>query len=86
MTMKQRVTIEYEQDILETNPDGRSTHTVAVARMRCEVEIDIDMSSIIYGMGARACQSKNGKCRDGYVTVKRIGKPSELSREANPWK
>jgi hypothetical protein len=78
---RRRVTIEYTRDITEANPDGRGTHTVGKARMRCDVELVINLKNIALHMGARACLSKAGKCRDGEVTVKRVGEPLEVKRE-----
>jgi len=51
--------------------------------MRGEVEIEIDLNGIADHMGAVACRSKGGLCKDGYVRVKRVGTPVELARE--PW-
>ena len=58
---------------------GASREAFSV-RSECQVEVFIDWDSIARVMGARACTSKTGKCVDGFVTVKRVGQPKEMSR------
>lgn len=79
---RQRNLIEYENNEMGPVSVGSGVVVAARNRMRCEVEVFIDFGGIVYGMGPTACQSKSGKCRDGHVTVKRIGAPVEVSRKA----
>jgi hypothetical protein len=72
---RERVLIDYTEDVLEPNPDGQSTRTVGQAQKKCEVEVTIHLHGILRDMARKACRSKSGKCQDGYVVVKRIGAP-----------
>lgn len=80
-TFRERVTIEYNEPVLEQSEDGRYTRTVGHVRMQCEVDVIIDLRDIARYLGARACKSKTGRSKDGYVAVYRVGKPVELSRK-----
>lgn len=47
-------------------------------RFQCIVEVIVDLDSIARYMGSRACTSKGGICKDGFVTVKKMGIPKEV--------
>lgn len=78
---RERFTIEYTDDIRD---DSGNRHVIGKKRMKCEIEVYIDLAEVARVMGSRACASKGGKCQDGYTTVKRVGQAVELSREMKP--
>ena len=49
--------------------------------MRCEVELVLREDAAVSRMGVKAAKSVNGECRDGDVTVRRVGVPTEISRQ-----
>lgn len=87
------VTVDYTETITEEvpvqpHPDGypvrgKSYRPIGKKRMRCKVEITVDLEGIAADLGRKAATSKGGKSQDGYVRVKRTGPPEELSREMN---
>lgn len=78
--MKEIKTIEYTEPIYEQVTEGTGTYSrrIGERRMRCQVQVDIHVESIVNQMGKRACLSKSGKCVDGHVVVKRLGLPVEV--------
>jgi hypothetical protein len=80
---RRRAVVDYEEPIHQELPSGqgRGYTCIGKRRMRCEVELDLDVSEVLRVMGAKACRSKGGRCVDGHLTVKRAGTPVELSRE-----
>lgn len=84
--------VDYSESIVEIVPvtgegcRGSRGKVIGKKRMRCKVEVQIDLDAIIRVMGAKAASSKTGKSQDGFVTVKRIGAPVEVFRELYPVK
>jgi hypothetical protein len=76
-------TLVYTEEIRETEKEGSVTRNRVLGErtMSGMIEVVIDLDLIVKEMGTRACQSKSGRCRDGFVLVKRIGKPAEQSVE-----
>lgn len=78
---RERFTVEYSDDIRQ---DERGRSVIGKKRMKCEIEVYIDLTEVARVMGSKACASKGGFCVDGYTTVKRVGQAVELSREMKP--
>jgi hypothetical protein len=66
---------------VETVPtdDGFGTRTVPTGETEHTVEVVIDLEQIVRVLGHKAVKNRTGKARDGFVTVKRVGKGKKLS-------
>jgi len=69
--------VRYTEDIYADEPTRRR---IGKKLMVGEVAVTINIGKIVEDLGARACRSKGGKSRDGYVAVRRLS-VSETSRE-----
>lgn len=70
---RERHTIEYTENEYEELPDGSGRRLVRTITNRCQVEIVIDLQSLVKVMGVRAALNKSGRCVDGFVTVRMTG-------------
>lgn len=66
---------------------GMRTEEIGMATMQGEVEVTVDLVAlrklVDEHLGPKALRSKGGKCKvvGDFVTVKRVTKPKEISRE-----
>jgi hypothetical protein len=79
-----RYVIQFTVPIIRTltkEQDGATGHiTIGDITMECPVEVEIDLDSVAWGMGASACKNRTGRCVDGFTVVKKAGTPKEVSR------
>lgn len=77
-------TLEFDEDIREPIEGQRATRSVGTRRVRCQVEISLDLETVANRMGRKAATSKSGRCVDGLLSVRRIGQVQEVSRQMKP--
>lgn len=68
--------IRVRQRIMQAinEPGASGTRMIDGDPLDYTVEVTIDLEAIVVSLGARAVRSKGGKSRDGFVTVKRVGR------------
>lgn len=58
--------------------DGFGTRWVETGNEEHTVEVTIDLPALLRVMGGKAVANRTGVSRDGFVTVKRVGKGKKL--------
>lgn len=59
--------------------DGRGVKCVEDGESDYTVEVSIDLEQIVRVLGRKAVRNRTGVARDGFVTVRRVGKGKKVS-------
>lgn len=72
--------VEWEEDVRAAEPADGYRPIIGRRRMKCEVQVVIDLPAVVRNLGRRAATNVTKKSVDGSVTVRRLGDPVEVAR------